>query len=128
MVEVTWDITSITSAHTAAANETAGNYYGTKYGVAGYWIKLPDSAPPIGSITLAASGGNDGVYIRTNSSNTLGVNLAKTIVAYEKGGRWICIGAAGASGLNARHTTGAKRKTIQVHYRAATDYVGPTND
>jgi hypothetical protein len=128
MVEVTWDISSITSAHTAAADEAAGNYYGTKYGVAGYWIKLPDSAPPIGSITLAAAGMNDGLYIFTGSSNGVGIRLAKTIITYEKGGRWICIGAAGASGLNARHTTGAKRKTIQVHYRAATDYVGPTND
>ena len=132
-METYFGVTSITSAHTASTAHDAGNWYGTKLGKTGYWLRIPSRAPPIGYIKLAADSSGldanaDGMYIETDTSaaNTI-TRLAKTIIAYEKGGRWICIGTAVASGLNARHTTGTKVKKIRLYYTPFNEYVGPVD-
>lgn len=132
-METFFGVTSITSANTAAAAFAAGNWYGTMLGHTGYWLRIPSRAPPIGYIKLAADSSGldanaDGMYIETYTStvNTI-TRLAKTIIAYEKGGRWICIGTAVASGLNTRHTTGTKVKKIRLYYTPFNEYVGPVD-
>ena len=132
-METFFGISTITSAHTAAADFAAGNWYGTMLGQTGYWLRIPSRAPPIGYIKLAADSSGldanaDGMYIETDTSaaNTI-TRLAKTIIAYEKGGRWICIGTAGASGLNTRHTKGTKVKKIRLYYTPFNEYVGPVD-
>lgn len=132
-METFFGVTSITSAHTASTAHDAGNWYGTKLGKTGYWLRIPSRAPPIGDIKLAADSSGldanaDGMYIETDTSaaNTI-TRLAKTIIAYEKGGRWICIGTADASGLNTRHTKGTKVKKIRLYYTPFNEYVGPVD-
>ena len=132
-METFFGISTITSAHTAAAAFAAGNWYGTMLGHTGYWLRIPSRAPPIGYIKLAADSSGldanaDGMYIETDTSaaNTI-TSLAKTIIAYEKGGRWICIGTAVASGLNTRHTTGTKVKKVRLYYTPFNEYAGPVD-
>jgi hypothetical protein len=132
-METFFGISTITSAHTAAAAFAAGNWYGTMLGQTGYWLRIPSRSPPIGYIKLAADSSGldanaDGMYIETDTTaaNTI-TRLAKTIIAYEKGGRWICIGTADASGLNTRHTTGKKVKKIRLYYTPFNEYVGPVD-
>jgi len=132
-METFFGISTITSAHTAATDFAAGNWYGTMLGHTGYWLRIPSRAPPIGYIKLAADSSGldanaDGMYIETDTSaaNTI-TRLAKTIIAYEKGGRWICIGTAGASGLNTRHTKGTKVKKVRLYYTPFNEYVGPVD-
>ena len=60
MAFVMWDVTSLTSAR-STTDEAYGFYFGTKNGVAGYWVRIPDNAPPIGDITLAGVVGSDPV-------------------------------------------------------------------
>lgn len=132
-METLFGVTSITSAHTASTAHDAGNWYGTKLGKTGYWLRIPSRAPPIGYIKLAADSSGldanaDGMYIETDTTAFGKKNvLAKTIIAYEKGGRWICIGTAVASGLNTRHTTGTKVKKIRLYYTPFNEYVGPVD-
>ena len=132
-METLFGISTITSAHTAAAAFAAGNWYGTMLGHTGYWLRIPSRAPPIGYIKLAADSSGldanaDGMYIETDTTAFGKKNvLAKTIIAYEKGGRWICIGTAVASGLNTRHTTGTKVKKIRLYYTPFNEYVGPVD-
>ncbi len=133
-METYFGVTSITSAHTAAAAFAAGNWYGTMLGHTGYWLRIPSRAPPIGYIKLAADSSGldanaDGMYIETDTTAFGKKNvLAKTIIAYEKGGRWICIGTADASGLTAaRHTTGSQVKKIRLYYTPFNEYVGPVD-
>lgn len=132
-METFFGISTITSAHTAAAAFAAGNWYGTMLGHTGYWLRIPSRAPPIGYIKLAADSSGldanaDGMYIETDTSaaNTI-TSLAKTIIAYEKGGRWICIGTAVASGLNTRHTKGTKVKKVRLYYTPFNEYAGPVD-
>lgn len=133
-METLFGISTITSAHTAAADFAAGNWYGTMLGHTGYWLRIPSRAPPIGYIKLAADSSGldanaDGMYIETDTTAFGKKNvLAKTIIGYEKGGRWICIGLAGASGLTAaRHTTGSQVKKIRLYYTPFNEYVGPVD-
>ena len=132
-METFFGISSITSAHTASTAHDAGNWYGTKLGYTGYWLRIPSRAPPIGYIKLAADSSGldknaDGMYIETGTSaaNTI-TTLAKTIIGYEKGGRWICIGLAGASGLNARQILGTKVKKVRLFYTPFNEYAGPVD-
>jgi hypothetical protein len=129
-----WEVSSITSVRFSAADIAAGFYYGTMYGVKGYWVKLPNNAPPIGSITLAAAvKGEDGLYTMYGSTSAGGaltdcsgwVVTARTIVSYERGGRWINIGAYGSS-IPVSIGTGARRKMMRLYYRSVNEYVGPT--
>lgn len=133
-METFFGISSITSAHTASTAHDAGNWYGTKLGYTGYWLRIPSRAPPIGYIKLAADNSGldknaDGMYIETDTTAFGKKNtLAKTIIAYEKGGRWICIGLAGASGLvSARHTTGSQVKKVRLFYTPFNEYAGPVD-
>jgi hypothetical protein len=133
-METFFGISTITSAHTAAAAFAAGNWYGTMLGHTGYWLRIPSRAPPIGYIKLAADSSGldanaDGMYIETDTTAFGKKNvLAKTIIGYDTGGRWICIGLAGASGLTAaRHTTGSQVKKIRLYYTPFNEYVGPVD-
>ena len=57
---IQWDVTSLTTGR-QGDDEAYGFYFGTKNGVAGYWVRIPDNAPPIGDITLAGVVGSDPV-------------------------------------------------------------------
>lgn len=57
---IQWDVTSLTAGR-EGKDEAYGFYFGTKNGVAGYWVRIPDNAPPIGDITLAGVVGSDPV-------------------------------------------------------------------
>jgi hypothetical protein len=129
-----WDVTSLTSVN--VANTVANpHFYGTHYGVKGYWVKLPGNAPAIGSITLVAvQGANDGLYIiiEHSSEPTILEMIPHTIISYERGGRWINIGSGVAAGVHAGAPvtgnlgSGSREKRLRLYYRSVNEYVGPT--
>jgi fructose-1,6-bisphosphatase/inositol monophosphatase family enzyme len=132
MAYVEWIVTSLSSVRISAGEKAAGFFYGTLYGVLGHWLKIPDTAPAIGSITLIAApianGLADGLYFFwDHSSNPVAGYQAKTIVSYERGGRWINIRpGATAWAAGARVVLGNSKKVARLYYRSVNDYTGPT--
>ncbi len=138
-----WDMTSITSVTTTLVETGArgSHYYGTLFGVAGTWIKLPDSAPPIDDIVLSVGllNGNDGLYfVRGTSSGgagmfgAVGQRVVKTgleIAGFQRGGRWMRLDRA-ATAFPVKMTVGATKKKFQLYYRSVNEVVAgraPTN-
>jgi hypothetical protein len=123
-----WDISSLTSSRTTLYDSIGGTiYYGTLFGAAGLWIKLPAHAPAIGSVitTAAALRGNDGLYaIR---STTAGAAVGATVETglqiskFTRGGRWILLDRTTAN--NVKMSAGAARKKLRLHYNSVHEYV-----
>lgn len=122
---IEWDISSLSTAR-GTTDEAYGFYYGTKFGQAGYWIKVPDSAPAIGNITLAGVAGHDpdGVnFLLYYSSIPVERATARTITYFEKGGRWLNLGT---STPGVAMAAGVHRKKIRLYYSTVNEPVGPT--
>jgi hypothetical protein len=135
MAYVEWIVTSLTSLRIADAEKTAGYFFGTLNGVRGHWLRIPETAPAIGNITLiaspVASGFMDGLYFdyanTTHPAATVSNHIiAKTIVGYERGGRWINFRAAGVAWTPPQLIATSAKKMARLYYRSANDYVGPT--
>ena len=131
MAFIEWIVTSLSSVRIAAGEKTAGFWYGTMNGVLGHWLRIPETAPAIGNITLiaapVANGLADGLYFAwDHSSNPVACYVAKTIVSFERGGRWINIHAGGSSMGTPRMVSGNSKKMARLYYRSVNDYVGPT--
>jgi len=127
MAFVEWDVTSLTTGRDIAAEKAVGFYFGTLHGVAGYWVRIPEHAPAIGSITLIGvnEGMPDGVILKygQTSDPIMYDDIARTIVGYEKGGRWIDLGT---STPTAPMAAGSARKKIALYYKSVNEYSGPT--
>jgi hypothetical protein len=126
-----WDVTSITSVHTTLTQGNwGGYYYGTLFGEAGLWLKMPTAAPPIGYVTLDAAsvGGNQGLYgIRgTTWSATVGneVRGALQIEGYQQGGRWFRIDRSTA--VPAKMKSGAYVRKLRLCYVSVNEGVSIT--
>jgi len=116
-----WDVTSITSVHTTLTEgEWGGYYYGTLFGEAGLWLRMPTSAPPIGYITLdaAAVAGNAGLYgVRGTTWAAATGNEVRgplQIEGYQKGGRWFRMDRSTA--IPAKMKSGAYVRKLILHY------------
>jgi hypothetical protein len=126
-----WDVSSITSSKTTFAESDAGGiYYGTLFGAAGMWVKMPSAAPAIGDIilTAAATRGNNGLYEgRTTSVTTGGHGLGNfvwsglQVASFQKGGRWIRLDRT--TQWSAKMSAGSAKKRLRLHYTAYGDAV-----
>mgnify|MGYP001160655830 FL=1 len=119
---IQWDVTSLTT-HRQGDDEAYGFYFGTKNGVAGYWVRIPDNAPPIGDITLAGVVGSDPVglsFVVWYTSIPGQRDTARTITSFEKGGRWINLGTTSPGVAMA---AGVHKKSIRLFYRSVNEGV-----
>lgn len=134
MAFVEWEITSLTTGR-STTDEAKGFYFGTKYGQAGYWLKIPDSVPAIQHMILTATpvasggaGGGDGGLYFVAYYSTIPVErivYVQTCKKYEKGGRWICASASGTT-IGVVIAAGAHKKKVRLYYKGVNEAVGPT--
>jgi len=140
-----WDVSSITSSKTTLSfGSQGGMYYGILFGQSkGYWVRLPAAAPAIGNILLAAvAGANDGLYMVRGSTIVAGGAAAHiyatgivnpvTIIAFQKGGRWIKVAnyaphGAGCAVVGGKASAGGSEKKLRLYYKSTAEYTGPTN-
>lgn len=131
-----WDVSSITSSKTTLyEGEAGGVFYGSLFGSAAtkLWVRLPASAPAIGSIITSAAtvGVNDGLYaIRgtctggTGHINGRSVMTGMQVADYQKGGRWIQIDRTVAN--LTKMSSGTAKKRLRLHYRSVDEILSPT--
>jgi len=122
---IEWDVSSLSTAR-STTDAAYGFYFGTKHGQAGYWVKVPDSAPCIGNITLTGVAGHDPAglaFIVMYSTIPVVRATARTITYFEKGGRWINLGT---STPGVAMAAGVHAKRIRLYYSAVNEPVGPT--
>ena len=105
MPVIQFDITTMTTANTTMlTGHGAIHYYGALFGgiqkgdttsSSHHWIRLPESAPPIGEMPTTTPTINDemGVYLNIPTSLAAGLNALTPIGCYGfvRGDKWLCI-------------------------------------
>lgn len=121
---IEWVVTSLTTAR-GTTDAAYGFYYGTKHGKAGYWVKIPDSLPAIGDITLTGVALNDAdglSFCLYYSTIPVERSTSRTITYFERGGRWINLGT---STPGVAMAAGVHKKKIRLYYSTVNQPVGP---
>ena len=106
MAFVEFDVTTMTTANTTMPTDDGGlHYYGAMFGgiqkgdtssTSHHWIRLPNSAPPIGEMpTTTAPGLNEdwGAFLCVPTTVAAGVapKTAIGVYGFARGSRWFCI-------------------------------------
>jgi hypothetical protein len=131
MAYIEFEVSSISSQVTTGVYNTNAPQivYGTMFGTAGYWLKLPGSAPPIGEVSVAAGVYGWGLWYEiVGSTSNLNAGYSRmgpvTILGFQRGDRWIRFTKIVLVGVQGGASS--KRKRFKLWYRSTNEQCSPT--